>query len=123
MALKKSDISETPKDFFDRIRAHHREQSGELKNHPIDFQLVRHEQFKEDHKLRCGYCNSSYMDDSVSPYECKKCWINRMTWIMGEDEMVEKLYNEQYERRMKFADSKLKLGDKKVEVPQEEVGF
>ena len=112
MALKGK--GETPRDYFNRIRAHHREKSGELKNAPIDIQLIHYEQFKEDHKLRCGGCNSSYTEDSISPYECKICGLKRMTTFLGE-EQAKIRYKELREKQLRFQKTKkFTIGDKKL---------
>ena len=84
---------ETPQQYFNKIRKHHKDKSGEYKNYPIDLQLVRIEQFKEDGILRCGYCNSSYMEDSITPYECRKCWEKRLSRYLDE-KSIKELYNE-----------------------------
>ena len=111
MAIKNKNDGETPYQYFLRIKKAKKEilkahmdnipipsEYQEFKDIPIDASLIRIEAMKDKKIIVCQSCGNPDMENSISPYECKRCWINNRKWSMGKenaekrfDELIKKL--------------------------------
>ena len=91
---------------------------------PLDQTIVRVELVRNNKKIMCLYCGSPHMETAVSPYECKKCYISRMTDFYGSKPEAEKQYKEMKRMMEKDPHEKPKNGLIKTEsAPADEKAF
>ena len=110
---QKRDIAEIPYEELDAAQK-------VIHRTPIDVSLVRIELVRFNKKLMCLTCGSPKIDESVSPYECKNCWMARVKRLHSPEES-ETLFDELLNGKMKIkVKIKMKAEEQKSTLEEDE---
>ena len=93
-------IRETPLDYHKRLRAQEKNDPGSTAGKLNGF-LFRIDSIFQDKRKIFPCCGAPYTEDSISPYECKSCWIKHLAGVIGR-EAAEERFNELKEKQFDF---------------------
>ena len=121
---KDDGIRETPLAYFLRLYAEEKRNPGSTAG-LMDGFLIRMQQIQFDEFEIFPCCGATYNEDSINPFECPRCWKNRLGALIGR-EAAEERFSELKESQMTFLleherrktqKLKLKVGSTEIEIP------